>query len=290
MENVRGILSAPIRHRPLTQRGEGYPPLEPDEQQGAAFQVILDVLEGLDYQLTFGLLDAADYGVPQNRLRVFVLGSRDKEFTTRDIKKAVPPTHEGRWVTLRIALAGLDGGPAEFIPYTPERARILSRVPPGHNWRWFRDHPDYGKEFAAQLMGGAWEADGGRVGFFRRLTWDKPSPTLPTSPIQKSTCLCHPEATRPLSVQEYAAIQQFPPTYQFAGSTHQKYKQIGNAVPVGLGNAIGRALLQAGTSVQESQLRLLEGQEPFAARPQFIYPRRRSRRTRVATAPTHDRF
>ncbi|HEX5911792.1 MAG TPA: DNA cytosine methyltransferase, partial [Rubrobacter sp.] len=180
MENVRGILSAPIKHRPLTERGENFPPLEPEEQQGSAFRVILDELEGLGYQLTYGLVDAADYGVPQNRLRVIVLGSRDKEFKSRDINAVVPPTHTGHWLSLRDALQNLNGGPPEFVPYSAERERILALVPPGHNWRWFRDHPKYGQDFAAQLMGGAWGADGGRVGFFRRLTWDKPSPTLPT--------------------------------------------------------------------------------------------------------------
>jgi len=116
-------------------------------------------------------------------------------------------------------------------------------------------------------MGGAWEADGGRVGFFRRLTWEKPSPTLPTSPIQKSTSLCHPDQTRPLSVQEYAAIQQFPPDYDFKGGTAQKYKQIGNAVPVGLGKSNGDALLNvAAGNVHAGQMRMFDGaREPTYA-------------------------
>jgi DNA (cytosine-5)-methyltransferase 1 len=242
-ENVRGILSAAIKHRPLDERGPWAKPLESDEQQGSAFRVIRSVLEeDLGYQLAYGLVDAADYGVPQNRLRVIVLGSRDREFLSEDIADVMPATHARTWRTLRDAICSLAEEPPDYLPYTADRAEIMRLVPSGQNWRYFRDHPDYGPSVIAEWMGGAWDADGGRVGFFRRLSWDKPSPTLPTSPIQKSTFLCHPVETRPLSVQEYAAIQQFPPDYRFAGGTGQRYKQIGNAVPVGLGRAIGAAL------------------------------------------------
>jgi DNA (cytosine-5)-methyltransferase 1 len=260
MENVRGLLSAAIQHRPLAERGPDFPPLTPDEEQGSAFRVIRREFEEVcGYQLTYGLVDAADYGVPQNRLRVVILGSRDAEFTTTDLDQIVVPTHRGNWQTLRDAIGCMDPAIAEFLPYTAERERLMRLVPEGKNWRWFRDHPEYGAEFTERVMGGAWEADGGKVGFYRRLSWSKPSPTLPTSPIQKSTCLCHPVETRPLSVQEYAAIQQFPPEYKFAGGTGAKYKQIGNAVPVGLGRAIGEGLLGVmDKSESRGQLRLFE--------------------------------
>ena len=244
MENVRGILSAAIKHRPLLERGIADQPLEPEERPGSAFTVIREVLEDhLAYQLTFGIVDAADYGVPQNRLRVIILGSRDHEFLTSELAHVVAPTHRGRWKTLRTAISPIPCEPREFLPYSPERAELLSHIPAGKNWRWFRDSPEFGHAFTEKAMGGAWFAEGGKVGFFRRLSWDKPSPTLTTSPIQKSTSLCHPVETRPLSVQEYAAIQQFPQSYVFSGGTGQRYKQIGNAVPVGLGAAVGFGLL-----------------------------------------------
>ena len=55
--------------------------------------------------------------------------------------------------------------------------------------------------------------------------------------------LCHPTKDRPLSVHEYARIQQFPEDWIFTGTTAAKYKQIGNAVPVGLAKAIGEAVM-----------------------------------------------
>ena len=55
--------------------------------------------------------------------------------------------------------------------------------------------------------------------------------------------LCHPKKDRPLSIHEYARLQQFPENWIFKGSTAAKYKQIGNAVPVGLAKAIGQAVI-----------------------------------------------
>ena len=55
--------------------------------------------------------------------------------------------------------------------------------------------------------------------------------------------MCHPVQDRPLSVHEYARLQQFPEDWKFVGTTAAKYKQIGNAVPIGLGKAIGEAVI-----------------------------------------------
>jgi DNA (cytosine-5)-methyltransferase 1 len=74
------------------------------------------------------------------------------------------------------------------------------------------------------------------------LAWDKPAQTLTTDPIGRATTLCHPEKLRPLTVEEYAKLQQFPADWKFFGVTSQKYLQIGNAVPTGLGLAIGSML------------------------------------------------
>jgi DNA (cytosine-5)-methyltransferase 1 len=110
-------------------------------------------------------------------------------------------------------------------------------VPEGGNWR------DIPAEYQELAMGGAYFSGGGKVGFYRRLSYDQPSPTLVTSPVQKATMLCHPTKDRPLSVHEYARIQQFPDDWKFIGSANDKYKQIGNAVPCGLAEAVGKAIL-----------------------------------------------
>jgi DNA (cytosine-5)-methyltransferase 1 len=92
-------------------------------------------------------------------------------------------------------------------------------------------------------MGGAYKSGGGKVGFYRRLSYSQPSPTVVTSPVQKATMMCHPTKNRPLSVKEYARIQQFPDDWKFIGTIAAKYRQIGNAVPIGLAEAIGKAII-----------------------------------------------
>ena len=81
-------------------------------------------------------------------------------------------------------------------------------------------------------MGNYYYLGGGKTGFLRRLSWNKPSPTLVTDPTMPATDLCHPEKNRPLSVEEYKRIQEFPDNWKIFGSIRQQYKQIGNAVPV----------------------------------------------------------
>jgi DNA (cytosine-5)-methyltransferase 1 len=234
MENVRGLLSAPIRHRPHADRDQS---LENDEQPGSAFAVILEEFERIGYSFVYGLLNSADYGVPQTRERVIILGSRDHE--PLELPKA---THgfKGKpqpWKTLRDALTNLNDPKPQFQPYSENRLKYLQLVPEGGNWR------SLPLELREAAMGGAFMSGGGKVGFYRRLSWDKPSPTVTTSPAQKATDMCHPSELRPISVREAARIQGFPDDWVFCGNISDQYRQIGNAVPVGLGHAIGTTLM-----------------------------------------------
>ena len=259
MENVRGLLSAAIKHRPLNERIAGYPPLTADEQPGSALRIILDTFDALGYQVVKGLVNAADYGVPQTRERLLVIGSRDSELpdAAQEPTDLMTRTHSAaEWCTLGDVLAELEGADETFIPYSPARKEIFRLIPEGKNWRHIRDK--HGDKMLREVMGGAYGSDGGKVGFYRRLARSKPSPTLPTSPIQKSTALCHPKKLRPLSVEEYGAIQQFPADWDFAGSVASRYRQIGNAVPVGLGEAVGSALAKVISGKAPRQKRLLE--------------------------------
>lgn len=234
MENVKGLLSAPIRHRPHLNRGSGYPPLEVDEIPGSALEVVLIEMKRLGYRVVYNLLEAADYGVPQNRERVIFIGSRDGESVTFP-----QPTHSRdgvvlpQWNTLKDALTNFQDPQPEYTPYSENRLKYLKLLKSGQNWRYLPN------DLKKEAMGGAYQSGGGKVGFYRRLSWDKPSPTVTTSPHQKATDMCHPEELRPLSVRECARIQTFPDSWVFYGSTASKYRQIGNAVPVLLAKAIG---------------------------------------------------
>jgi DNA (cytosine-5)-methyltransferase 1 len=243
MENVRGILSASLDHVPLSKRDDcvNY------EGKGSVLATLNNLFAEMRYTVAVQLVNAANYGTPQNRERVIFIGSRDGLQVTMPAGAygSEETLYQRRWRTLGDALTGLHDTSPEFIPFSKARVRFLSLLKEGQNWR------DLPLNMQREALGGAYESSGGRVGFFRRLTYDKPCPTVPTSPVQKSTCLCHPTELRPLSVKEYARVQQFPDSWEFAGSIPDKYKQIGNAVPVGLGFVIGSTIM--------NMLRNLEG-------------------------------
>jgi len=102
-------------------------------------------------------------------------------------------------------------------------------------------------------------AGGGKMGFFRRLAWDEPSPTITGRSNRKGSALCHPEQSRPLSVHECARLQGFPDDWHFVGSAAAQYQQIGNAVPVALGMAVGRMMSQYLDGCGEVETRTVDG-------------------------------
>ncbi len=254
MENVKGLLSAAIKHRPLTERDRT--PLTEEEKPGSTFEIVKQSFEMLGYKIIYGILDAVHYGVPQFRERLIILGSRDEEPIFLPV-----PTHfqkhqeqEYRWKTLRNAIKDLEDEPGPHTTFSLERLRFLRMVPMGGNWRSL---PKY---LVEEAMGGAYLSAGGKGGFYRRLDYNQPSPTLVTSPVQKATMLCHPTQDRPLSVLEYARIQQFPmDKWIIEGNVNECYKQIGNAVPIGLGRAIGLALRAAAEQNSEIKTRRTRG-------------------------------
>lgn len=109
---------------------------------------------------------------------------------------------------------------------------------PGQYWR------NLPENLQQEALGKSYYAGGGKTGFLRRLAWDEPSPTLVTHPAMPATDLAHPEEDRPLSVEEYKRIQEFPDDWKLEGGLVQQYKQIGNAVPVSLGKAVGKLLVE----------------------------------------------
>lgn len=227
MENVKGLMSSPLKDENGNPTG------------GKVLDVILSEFAALNYSTVYGVLDAVNYGVPQFRERFVLIGSRDNEEIFLPV-----PTHfhihqnpEYRWRTLGDTIKDLEDDSSECAEFGENRLRFLRMVHEGENWK------SLPKSVIEEAMGGAYKSGGGKVGFYRRLSYSQPSPTVVTSPIQKATMMCHPTRDRPLSVAEYARIQQFPDDWKFVGTTADKYKQIGNAVPVGLAKAIGQMLI-----------------------------------------------
>jgi DNA (cytosine-5)-methyltransferase 1 len=235
LENVRGLMSAKLNFAPNGLDKEyGHTVNEP----GSVLNFLVKEFEKLGYKISFALFNSANYGVPQKRERVIIFGTKgDKQIPLPS------PTHteDGKltgkkWVTLEQALKGLKEEKMHFVELSARHTKYLSQLTAGQNWTNLK--PEDQKE----ALGKAYYLTGGRTGFYRRLSWDKPSPTLVTDPVMPATMLCHPTMLRPLSVEEYARIQQFPDDWKFVGNIKQIYKQIGNAVPTGLGKAAGIAV------------------------------------------------
>jgi len=179
-----------------------------------------------------GLYDASLYGAAQRRERVILIASREGL-----APPLMPPRNEPlQGVTFREATAGLVRH--EHAPLRAAQAKYIAMLGPGQNWR------DLPESLQREALGRAFDSSGGRTGFLRRLGWDEPSPTLVTSPTMPATLLAHPSELRPLSVEEYLRLQGFPDEWQVEGTTAQKYRQLGNAVPVPLAACLGRHLLR----------------------------------------------
>lgn len=229
IENVRGLLSAPLVHRPLSERGAGFPALGKDESPGGALSAILEKFAKAGYGVGFRLYDTGLYGVPQTRERLILAAERSG--------RVMPPVPAGgKPTTVRDAFHGM-AGTHDFLPLRSRAVAYLPLIGPGQNWR------SLPPEVAREAMGRAYESGGGRTGFLRRLAWDKPSPTLLTLPNMPATLLAHPEELRPLSIQEYKRLQTFPDSWHVCGKLEDQYRQIGNAVPPEFARRVGEHVL-----------------------------------------------
>jgi len=213
--------------------------------------------EGIGYTIKHEILNAADFGIPQNRKRFILIGIRkdvgNAEDVMNEIKskakyadpKIAKKLGKKEWKTLKSIKQKFEGEkPENCAKFSSKTESFLREIPMGGCWTSLSD------EMQEKAMGGAANTDdpyrkgkqGGRTGFYRRLSWDKPAPTLVTAPTQSGTLMCHPEYERPLSLKEYAVIQGFPTNWKFQGTLSQKYRMIGEAVPVDLAKIIAKSI------------------------------------------------
>lgn len=259
LENVRGLLSAALRHRPIKDRPErGGRPLSADEQPGSVIRQFAEDLQriGGGYHLDCFEVNAVNYGAPQLRERALLIGNRfnaevDFPAPTHG-NPADQRTFQGGlkpWRSLRDALATVNDPGETILDFSPRKKGFLSQVPEGSNWR------SLPVPIQKESMGKAWLAKGGRSGWWRRLAFDLPCPTLVTMPNHASTSLCHPTEVRALTLREYAAIQEFPKDWRFCGTPSEQYAQVGNAVPVRLGIVAGEVIAGALASLEKRRMR-----------------------------------
>lgn len=186
--------------------------------KGKVFEMILDDFTELGYVVKYKVLNAADYGVPQTRQRVIIIGVRnDIEFEynyplpthSRDGKNGLP-----KWVSVSEAMSPI---PDPDLPND-----ILNH-----------EYSKYKLNFNGYLG-------------HRKLDPDKPAPTVTARGDNRGgvVILPHPNAERRMSCRELATVQSFPMNYEFFGNRSSVYRQIGNAVPPLLGYAIAKVFNQ----------------------------------------------
>lgn len=217
------------------------------------FERLLQGLGALGYNPQYKVLLAADYGVPQLRRRVFVVGRRD------GVPFRFPePTHSG-WsennrvvdsskiphVTTSQAFKGLPTlvpcNDAEMVQ--GRYAQLAAEVPPGQNYLWHTDR--YGGRDFFKWRSRYWT-------FLLRLDPNRPSSTLQAQPgpwvgpfhWENVLDSSGEERARRLRVDEILRLMSFPDSFKIEGSRQDIQRQLGNAVPPEMGKAIVRALMR----------------------------------------------
>jgi DNA (cytosine-5)-methyltransferase 1 len=194
--------------------------------KGAVLRQIISEFEDLGYRVHHQIVNAADYGVPQNRMRMLIVGERID----------VPPT-----LIFPPKRTHADPDVAKIKRLKPwlSVGKALAHYPEPETPNAFHNHEcsKYKLRFNGHLG-------------HRRIEADRPSPTVTARGDEKGgvVVLHHPNNHRRMTVREMAAVQSFPDDFVFVGTKTSAYRQIANAVPPLLGEAIGRMLLEAAAS------------------------------------------
>lgn len=186
--------------------------------KGKVFEMIIKDFENLGYVVKYKILNAADYGVAQTRLRVIIVGVR-KDI---DFDYVYPePTH---------SKDGKDG-----LPKWRNVGELMATIPDPDQPNDLKNH-----EYSKYKLN-----FNGYLGH-RPLDPEKPAPTVTARGDNKGgvVILPHPTAERRMSCRELAAVQSFPLDYEFYGNRSSIYRQIGNAVPPLLGKAVAEVFNQ----------------------------------------------
>lgn len=223
---------------------------------GRFLQEVIEQLQSLGFYISQWVLNAVDFGVPQRRSRVFVVGSRD-------CRRHCVPRKLGTHITVEEAIADLpsleNGANENWMPYggpsqttyarkmrgkmmrsanhlvTKNQELIIRRysfIPPGGNW----------ESIPLRLMRNYADRERCHEWIYKRLRPDEPSVVIGN---YRKNMLIHPKEHRGLSVREAARLQSFPDWFEFTGSIGFQQQQVGNAVPPLLARAVFSSILRS---------------------------------------------
>lgn len=235
------------RHNPKWFLAENVGGLQ-NAHDGYAFLKILNDLatagDFSGYTLTPHLYKFEEYGVPQARHRIIIIGIRN-DLDSQGIKFKVPapttPTPDS-WKTARQALEAeyeIEPTNNEFTKHPQKTVDRLDAIPPGEN-AWYKDLPEH-----LQL-----NVKGARLSnIYKRLDPNKPAYTV-TGSGGGGTHMYHYDDPRALTNRERARLQTFPDWYHFEGNKESVRKQIGMAVPPEGAKIIFNAILKTFAGIE----------------------------------------
>ncbi len=218
----------------------------PQLRKEKVFANFIKTLEAEGYYVFWKIVYAPEYGVPQNRKRLVLLASKFGEIeliealhnensypTVRDFIGNLPKLESGETNTLDKM--------HRSVKLNEKNLRRIKQSKPGGTW----------KDWDDDLLLACHKKESGKSysSVYGRMEWDKPSPTITTKFFGYGNGrFGHPEQDRAISYREGALLQTFPSTYKFIEKDLDKISysqlgiQIGNAVPVKLGEAIGKSI------------------------------------------------
>ncbi len=251
-ENVKGLLSI---------------------QKGKLLIEIVDLFKSLGYFLQYQILNSANYGVPQTRERLVLVGSKinnnyifpapthsqetlqssSSDFFSNSTTGLKPYLSLGEAISdLPFIKSGEESGEYATLPNNDfqvfmrkNSTSLLDHNSPKNNPTLVKIMellPDGGTPLDLPIE---LRPKSGFANTYSRLWWNKPSPTITRNLSTPSSSRCiHPKAPRPLTTREGARLQGFPDNYVFFGTRSDKNLQIGNAVPTFLSIALANSIYQ----------------------------------------------
>ena len=213
--------------------------------------------ESLGYWVHVRELNAEDYGIPQRRKRVFVVGE------SHDLGPAAFefPTPVKRRPTVRDAIGHLPPTPADGTDHPDWPHHRRDRLSDLNKARLAAVKPGQGRtHLPPDLLAACHRRSASEIGHrnvYGRMAWDEPAPTI-TARFDSFTRgqFGHPDQLRTISLREGALLQTFPADFTFAGTKVEIARQIGNAVPPALAEALGRELMKShGRKTKQGRVR-----------------------------------
>jgi DNA (cytosine-5)-methyltransferase 1 len=251
-----GFLRVVSSLRPTAVLLENVPDLA-SWDEGAVLIRLREGLRDLGYWTDARLLDAHRYGVPQHRARLFVVGLRDRERfawptptrrnTVRDAIGDLPEVPGGQ----RLEIVGYPGKPITELQQRLRRGVPTDQRSLVHDHMTRAVRPDDAEAFAIMRPGQIYTDLPAHLQRYRndifsdkykRLEWDELGRTITAHIAKDGYWYIHPSQNRTLSIREAARLQTFPDWYRFSGYPSVRYRQVGNAVPPLLAEALGNSI------------------------------------------------